>query len=205
MAKDMMQLQEARQKLEQLKGKKDRIEDDIFHLKCDIELKKSHIMETEKALEIVKTVGLKTQQTLQFHISDTVSAALESVFPEPYQFGVEFVQRRNKTECDLSFVRGGEAMNPLEASGGGAVDVASFALRIASWTMQSPRSRSVLFLDEPFRYLSEGLLPLAGQMVKRISDQLNLQIVMVTHSEALMEHADKTFTVTQRKGISKVF
>ena len=46
---------------------------------------------------------------------------------------------------------------------------------------------------------------MAGQMVKRISDQLDLQIIMVTHSEALMEHADRTFTVTQRKGISKVF
>jgi predicted ABC-type transport system involved in lysophospholipase L1 biosynthesis ATPase subunit len=158
----------------------------------------------ERAGEVMKMVALKTQQQLQYHISDITTMALDAVFPDPYELVAEFVQRRNKTECDLLFEREGERVDPLSASGGGAVDVASFALRVASWSMERPRLRNTLILDEPFRYLSAGLLPKASEMLSRISREMGIQVIMVTHSEELMEGADRVFTVSQRKGISKV-
>ena len=40
----------------------------------------------EKALTIIKEVGRKTQEKLQFHISDITSLALDAVMPEdPYK------------------------------------------------------------------------------------------------------------------------
>ena len=191
-----------RHTLEKRKGQREQIQKTIEETKQQIKVLKSSLRHHERAREVIREVGLITQKQLQLHISDIVSLALEAVFPEPYTLDVNFVQRRNKTECDLFFCRNDEKIDPLTASGGGAVDIASFALRVASWSMALPHSRNTLVLDEPFRYLSVNLLPQAGEMLKQLSQELGLQIITVTHSEELMDCADKTFTVHQRNGVS---
>lgn len=158
----------------------------------------------EQAREIIREVGLKTQEQLQYHIGDITSLALEAVFNDPYSLTVEFVQRRNKTECDLYFVRENEKVDPLSASGGGAVDVASFALRIASWSMTKPRTRSTIILDEPLRFLSADMQEKASQMIKELSEKLGLQFIIVTHEPILANYADRVFEVSIKKGKSKV-
>jgi len=199
-----MDLRQYRSKLEQLKGRKIQLEKTISEISTEIRNSKRSLNQHEQAREIMKEVGLKTQQTLQLHISDITTLALSAVFRDPYELKVEFVQRRNKTECDLIFVRDGNESDPLTASGGGAVDVAAFALRIASWTMQRPRSRNVIILDEPMRFLSVDLQERASQMIKEISEKLNLQFIIITHEPTLAVSADAAFTVGIRKGTSKV-
>lgn len=76
-----------------------------------------------------------TQKKLEYHISNLVTTALSTVFDDPYNFQLEFVQKRGKTEADLWFVRENRKINPIDASGGGAVDIASFALRVAFWSL----------------------------------------------------------------------
>jgi DNA repair exonuclease SbcCD ATPase subunit len=200
----MIQTQQLRNKLEQQKGKKLQIEKSVESLSIQIKEKERALHKHEKAREIIKEVGLKTQEQLQFHISDITSLALEAVFPNPYALQVEFVQRRNKTECDLYFVRNGNKVDPLSASGGGAVDIAAFALRIASWSMQSPHSRNTIILDEPMRFVSEDLQEKASQMIKEISKKLGIQFLIVTHNETLTSFADKVFNVSIKKGKSKI-
>jgi DNA repair exonuclease SbcCD ATPase subunit len=200
----MSDIQNIRNTLEQRKGQRQQVETSLEKIKTTIKEKKRDLRRHEQAREIIREIGLKTQQQLQYNISEITTLALEAVFPYPYQLVVEFVQRRNKTECDLYFDREGSKTDPLSAAGGGVVDVASFALRVASWSMQQPRSRNTLILDEPFRYLSTDLLPKAGEMLQQISKQLNLQIIMITHEEELTENADKSFHVIMKKGISTV-
>ena len=158
----------------------------------------------EQAREIIREVGQKTQQQLQFHISDVVSLAMESVFADPYSLKVDFVQRRNKTECDLLFERDGELSDPISASGGGAVDVAAFALRIASWSMARPRTRNVIILDEPLRFLSGDNQERASSMIKEVSQRLGIQFIIITHNQVLASYADKVFETRKRSKITKV-
>lgn len=190
--------------LEQRKGSKMHVETSIQQTKESVRTKKRDLKRHEMALDIVRAAALNTQQQLQFHISDTVSSALDTVFDDPYEMIVEFAQRRNKTECDLFFGKDDARMSPLDASGCGVVDIASFALRIASWSMQRPRSRNLIILDEPFKHLSSNLLPRAGELLKKVSEEMNLQIIMVTHSDELIDAADKVFKVGVQKRISQV-
>lgn len=199
-----MTIQQLRQSLERQQGQKIQIERSIDQLKTDLTENKRSLRRHEQAREIVRTVGLATQQELQFHISDITSLALEAVFDDPYELKVEFVERRNKTECDLKFVRGDMEIDPMTASGVGAVDVASFALRIASWSMMRPRTRPTIILDEPFRFLSENYQDKASQMLKELSEKLGLQFIIVTHEQTLSSYADRTFEVSIHKGVSKV-
>ena len=127
-----------RQILEQRKGQQKQIQKDIIKHEQERRGLKRNLINCEKAREIIRKVGLNTQQQLQSHISEIASLALEVVFSNPYALQVEFVQRRNKTECDLFFVRNKEKVDPISASGGGAVDITSFALRTASRYLPLP-------------------------------------------------------------------
>jgi DNA repair exonuclease SbcCD ATPase subunit len=199
-----MTIQSLRNHVEQQKGARK----SVLAAKAESEQnKKSYeksLINHEDAREIIRTVGIQTQQLLSFHISDITSLALSSVYDDPYELKVDFVARRNHTECDLRFFRDGEYVDPMDASGGGAVNIASFALRVAAWSMSRPRPNNLLILDEPFNNISRNLQSRTSDMIKQISKRLNLQILMITHSEELSEAADKTFQVSIKKGISHV-
>ena len=199
-----MNLYTAKERLQQRRGRKIELEDSIEQNKLKINKEERYLHHVEKAHEIIRTVGLQTQQQLQYHIADIASLALESVFQEPYKLVLDFVERRGKTECDILFERGGERINPMTASGGGVVDLAAFALRIASWSMQVPHTRNTIVLDEPFKHLSKNLHDRASDMIKQIAQKLGIQFIIITHEPTLGMYADKIFEVTQRKGISRV-
>lgn len=200
----MNRIQTLRNRLEQQKGQRAQIEHSIQDLTDEVRDHRRSLRRHEQAREVIREVGLKTQQQLQYHISDITSLALEAVFDDPYELVAEFVQRRNKTECDLYFQRDGSKVDPLSASGGGAVDVAAFALRVASWSMQHPRSRNVLIMDEPLRFLSTDHQEKASTMIKEISKRLGIQFIIITHETILATYADKTFQTKIRKGITTV-
>lgn len=199
-----MTLKEIRSKLDRLKGAKEETESQILDSNSSLKELEKDLHWHEQAREIVHEVGLKTQEQLQYHISDITSLALESVFNSPYKLAVQFVKRRNKSECDLLFERDGNFIDPLTASGGGVVDVAAFALRVVSWSMENPHSRNAIILDEPLRFLSEDLQEKASMMIKELSDKLKLQFIIITHEPTLATYADKEFRGTIKNGISNI-
>jgi DNA repair exonuclease SbcCD ATPase subunit len=199
-----MTITDLRYSLEQRKGKRIELENSIQTLRTNIREGNAYLENLEQVREIINHVGALTQESLQFHISDIASLALEGIFPDPYKLVLDFVKRRNKNECDIVFERDGEKLKPLDASGGGTVDVASFALRIASWSMAVHKTSPVIVLDEPMRFLSEEYQESASEMIKEISRKLGIQFIVVTHNETLASYADKTFKITIKKGISQI-
>ena len=196
-----MTITDIRNKLEQKKGQFYQLQKTKEDLSKKINENKRSLQRHERAREIIRIVGQKTQEQLSFHISDITSLALGAVFPNPYELTVNFIERRNKTECDLLFLRDGQEMDPFTASGGGAVDIASFALRIASWSMTYPKLRNTIILDEPMRFVSVDLQQDASEMLKEISTKLGIQFIIVTHENTLSSWADKSFAFGIKKGI----
>jgi len=199
-----MNIQELRNRLEQQKGQRNQLMSHLRTLRGNLVSLRRDLHRHELAREVIREVGLKTQQQLQFHISDIASLALEAVFPDPYQLKVDFVQRRNKTECDLLFIREENEIDPLEASGLGVVDITSFSLRIAAWSMLHPRIRNVIILDEPFRFVSENYQERASTMIKEVSDKLGIQFIINTHVETLATSADRVFEIGKKRNKSYI-
>ena len=71
--------------------------------------------------------------------------------------------------------------------GGGIVDVTSFALRVCKVLLQRPPVERVLFLDEPFTRPSKikGYRERVRDMMETVCEDLDFQIVFVTHDEEL--------------------
>ena len=199
-----METKNIRTRFNLLQGKKLQLEQDLVKTSKEIKRLKKDYINHEQAREIIKFVGTETQQQLRFHISDITSMALESIFNDPYKLNVNFVERRGKIECDLKFERNNSLIKPLEASGGGVVDIASFALRIASWSMSNPRTRNCILLDEPTKHLSEELREKASIMIKEISKRLGIQFIIISHDPVLATSADRVFETTIKNKISKI-
>lgn len=157
-----------------------------------------------KARSIVQIVAEQTQKKLEYHISNLVSMALASVFPEPYVFNLRFVQKRNKTEAELVFTKNGnETDDILNSGGGGVADIASIALRISLWSIK--KTRPTLILDEATKFLhSPEYQEKASQMLKEVSQKLGLQIIMVSDQKNILEYADKVISVVNKNGTSMV-
>ena len=134
----------------------------------------------DKAQAFIQIVAQQTQEQLRYHIEDIVQLCLDTCFPDEYQFKIIFEIKRGKTEARLCFVKDGHEINPMDASGGGVVDLAAFALRIAAWSLG--KSDNTIVLDEPFRFLSKDLQPRAGEILQELSRKLGIQYIIVTHN-----------------------
>lgn len=139
-----------------------------------------------QAQTIAQSVAQAIQQKAHNQIAGVVSKCLETVFDEPYHFKILFEQKRGRTEARLAFERDGMEIDPLTASGGGVVDVASFALRLSCMMLNKPKLRRVLVMDEPFKFVSQGYRENVRTMLEQLSKELKIQIIMVTHIDELV-------------------
>ena len=191
-----------RNKLEQEKGKKESLLSLYSDKNEELKNINRDIRYLEQAVPIAQIVAQQTQQELKYHISELVTLALSAVFDDPYEFEIIFESKRGKTEARIVFLKNGEEIDPMTSSGGGAIVVAAFALRVALWNLQRPRSRNTLVLDEALKFLSLDLHAKAGKMLRMLSEKLEIQIILVTHSEAISEFAHKSYEIYQEGGIS---
>lgn len=139
--------------------------------------------DAQAAQALVQEVAQHVQQQAHVRISAIVSKCLAAVFDEPYEFKVNFLQKRGKTEAEIVFVRDGHELRPTENAGLGVCDVAAFALRAAALCLSRPQKRRVLILDEPFKHLSVNFRERVAEMVDMLSNELDIQFIMTTHYE----------------------
>ena len=191
-------------KLHQLQGQRDLLIQQQTEAERNAGVYQQTYINTLKAREIVSMVAQNTQKAIEIHISSLVTMALSSVFPDPYEFQLRFVQRRNKTEADLIFLKKeNEVDDILENGGGGVADVASFALRIALWSLK--KTRPTILLDEPMKFLHNPVYQeKISDVLKEISGRLGIQIIMVSDQQALLKSADKVIEIINIDGISLI-
>lgn len=160
----------------------------------------------EQAQAFLQKVAQETQEHLKFQVEDIVNLALETCFPGEYTFQILFNISRGKTEAELLFLdqKTGRQVDPMNASGGGVVDLTTFALRIACYALEQGTD-NVIVLDEPFRFLSRDLQERAGEILRTLADKMHLQIIMVTHIGEIIDVADRVFEVKKdENGVSRV-
>jgi DNA repair exonuclease SbcCD ATPase subunit len=173
---------------------KDILEQQISNLKQEKEKQTKRHLAAIKARKLINIAAQNTQTNLKEYITKIVNLALQSVLPDPPVFSIDFVERRNKTECDLML--DGDR-DTSENYAGGERDIVSFALRCIVLSLK--QNRRTLFLDETFKNLSVDYHQAAAVMIKELSEKLKIQIIMVSHIPGLIQSADKIFKL-KRKG-----
>jgi len=140
---------------------------------------------TLAAQKILQEVAQNVQERAHQQIAEIVSKCLATVFEDPYTFRIIFEKKRGKTEARLAFMRGLEEFSPRDV-GGGVVDVAAFALRLACMLLTRPPVRRVLIADEPFRFLSQQYRPRMRHLLETLAKDMGVQFILVTHAPDLV-------------------
>lgn len=160
------------------------------------------IKENLEQREIARKAAGLVQDNLAAKLSGIVTKAISTVFEEPIEFVVQFVERRGVSECDLSLKIGEDYYDILNEQGGGVADVCSMCLQMA-FIMMSQVNR-VLVIDEPARHMDVVAQERFIAVLKQLCQELKFTIIMVTHSQSFSDNADKVFTITKKGGVSYV-
>ena len=124
----MNELEQFHNELQRKAGRRDQLQLELLHSIADLDHLTQEQTDIIRSLEIIQMVAKLTQSQLEIHISELVSLALEAVFPNPYKMVLRFETRRNRSEADLLLQdENGNLLSPMDAVGGGVVDVAAFA------------------------------------------------------------------------------
>lgn len=148
---------------------------------------KQELYDIEAAQAIAQQIAQAIQQIVHSSISSVVSRCLEVVFGEyAYEFHIEFERKRGKTEASLVFKKNGNTFDPIDETEGGQVDVASFALRVASLLLMRPAKRRLIVTDEPFRFVNgEEYQERVGEMVETLANEMGIQFLIVSDDDWL--------------------
>lgn len=151
----------------------------------------------EEAQVFLQKIAQDTQNQLKFNIEDIVQLCLDTCYPDKYEFKLEFVVKRGKTEAKIMCLDDGEEIDIMHDTGGGVSDLIAFGLRIAVWSLG--RTRNVMILDEPGKFLDVNLKPRFGDVIRELSRELKLQFLLITHDKEVTNIADRIFHVTLEK------
>lgn len=151
------------------------------------------------ALVMLEAVAQQAQDIIREKIDKVVTTALQTVYQDGnLTFETEIVRVGNRMEVNFLFRYGGEAAaGPvLDSIGGGVLDVASFALRVCLYRLLG--ATGPIILDEPFRMLNRDAVPRVAEFAQRVSRDMDIQLVVVTHDPVMAESADNVIQFTSR-------
>jgi len=192
------------------------MKDKIYKARAEMQLAKKQLETAEQKLselillradliiaqEFVQSVALNVQNEIKYSIENIVNIFLDAMFPNEYTFKVLYEVSRNKTTARLVLVNSfGRELDPLE-NGGGLADVISIALRI-SLLLITNKERVLLF-DEPGKYISEDKKDLFYEIFQKLTKDLGIQMIIVTHDEKCIAIADNPVKIVKRNEISMV-
>jgi DNA repair exonuclease SbcCD ATPase subunit len=168
----------------------------------DLEKKYKNIEEAQKIIEVS---AKRIFQRLLVSFEDLVSESISNVVKKEYNFHIDFKKKHGNASADIYLEdQDGNKLDAVESVGGGIVDIESISLRISMWAVSQKNIRPVFLLDEPFKNLSSRYRPALCEVINNLSRKLNIQFIIVTHEEELIEIADKVFNVSCKDNTSNV-
>lgn len=149
---------------------------------------KQQVRAAEEAVSLIQQVAIGVQTTIHEKLAVIVSHCLESVFGTKYRFQIRFRRKRNKTSAEIYLIdeKSGEELDTNNTVGGGIIDVAAFAMRLAVVIMAKPEPRKVLILDEPLKFVSVEYRENARMMMEAVAKEMGVQVIMITHDKELI-------------------
>lgn len=158
----------------------------VKQIKESIRDTKEELKHVSEAQTVLETVASLVQRNWYLQLGSIVSRCLKAVFGEDaYEFKLVFKQLANRTEVEFLLQRDQQDFDPMGSTGGGVVDVAAFALRVAAQMLSVQGERCLLVLDEPFRFVSATYRPSVRLLLEKLTEEFSVQIIMVTHMEEL--------------------
>jgi len=185
--------------LESLRNRKEQCELKISELTSQEELyaKTSLFLQSLSDTSRVEVLG---------RISQIVTDALQTVKDKNLSFVMDLVNERNIPTLKMGVFDKltGQIYDVVNSFGGGIGDLIAFLLRIILIARWEPRLSRVIIADESLKFVSQKDQEVLAEFIKQLCHKLDIQLILITHSEKFFNVSDKIFEVTKENGISHV-
>lgn len=151
----------------------------------------------KKAIEVLNLVQKTTREKIKEAFEQMVTFALQSIYQEDYRFQLEFGSRGNIGELNfqLKTPENKEFRDIEDTTAGGSLDIISLAMRFVLLQVIRPRPEGMVVLDEPTKQLSRNYRTNEYSFYKEISNKLNRQLIIISHSQELIDLAENKIQI----------
>jgi DNA repair exonuclease SbcCD ATPase subunit len=160
----------------------------------------------DKVAITLASIGEVQQATAQTTIEELVTRGLRMVFQEDLTFTLMQTQRGKTPEVkfQVSSLINNKPVSTsvMDARGGGLAAVVGYLLRLV--VLMLSKKPVVLILDETFAHVSAEYEGRLAEFLKELIDKTNSQVILVTHSQAFSEFADKRYRTKLVNGTTKI-
>ncbi len=145
------------------------------------------------------------REVVRDRIESLVTFGIRAVFGAEYTFRIVQGTARNNVTFNYRVTRdmGGEVDLDTDlrgSHGGGLVALVGFLLRVVMVLFVTPSRRRIILLDETMAALDGDKRAPFAQLMRQLGEKLDLQFLLVTHSEEYVEDADKAYTIKSSGG-----
>ena len=170
---------------------------------ADVEAKTAEIAALSNRIELLAKVGELLRVLLDRLVTERVRSleglvteGLKTIFhDQSLVFEAEIGQSRNKIAIDFYIRQGTEQSSvrghPLDSFGGGPASIASLILRFL--LLLRLKRFPFFLLDETLAAVSDEYVDAAGRFLQRLAQLTKVDILLVTHKHALLDHADHAY------------
>lgn len=179
-------------------------------LQVELESLEGEISTLEKVVIFLNSLGESRQNEAQTTIEELVTRGLQMIFDDSLSFHIVPVVKASANGVEF-YVRSSHDGHVLEtpvldSRGGGLAATVGFLLRVVVMLLSQRVSSSslLLVLDETFAHVSDDYLESLGQFLQELVTRTDVQILMVTHQEALIPFGDQVYRFSSAGGRTRV-
>lgn len=198
-----------RRELDKRAGKREAVLARLDEARAEVAELTYRTVALDEAAEAMATYGEERAEELQRRLEVLVTHGLKTIFTDvDLRFGVKTTRRGKQATTEMtvsSTMPDGTEVETdvLSARGGGVAAVIGFLLRL-SVTLLRQDARPTLVLDETFAQLSAEYEPAMADFLRELVDRTNCQVILVTHSHAFDDVADRAYRFSLTDGETHV-
>lgn len=160
-----------------------------------------------ETIDFIQKIALQQRQQVKQKVQKLITSCLQQVYDDSYSVQFNYGIKGSKTSVDIVLVRkckdGLVVRRGIQGIGGGVADSISLPLKLIV-LLNDKEYEKILITDEPGKHLDLQRVPKFANFVKRISEQLCVQVIMSSHHEVMDSFADTVNLVTIDGSLSSV-
>lgn len=153
-----------------------------------------------KATALLQHVSVFARQRVATVFEQMVTEALQTILEtKTLQFKVYFTQKKSGTDVSFKLLDTTlqRELDIMKSFGGGVKDIVSTILRIMVLELHKPAIHGPIILDEVGRNVSKEYQENFGTFLQTLSQKLNRQIILITHSPIIAQAAERIVSVSK--------
>ena len=160
----------------------------------------------EECVLVLQKMSAFRREAARNRLEELGTMALQYSLGPDYKMVIDMPQTKKKPTAEVYVLHLPTLLktNPESENGGGVVDILSFAMRfIVLQSMSDPVIDGPIIMDEPFKMVSSEYVPMLIDFMKKIAEDFDRQIIVVTHNNDLAQ-TSKIISVSSENGESIV-